>query len=176
MVVAAATGKRKRDGRAKMAKMWVHQDAVDAIVGWLDGGELAWVRGVCRGLRAAAERVHRLRHAGKAPAPRLALTWAGAGRGAGRMQEALRTWVKPMHARNEHVACEAAATAGCLDALVAARANGAPWDSWTCAHAAENGHLAVLQWIHVDLMASPCAGRPCEWAREHRRAATGEDE
>jgi hypothetical protein len=28
-------------------------------------------------------------------------------------------------------------------------ANGCPWDAWTCAGAAEGGHLAVLQWLRA---------------------------
>lgn len=31
-----------------------------------------------------------------------------------------------------------------------ARANGYPWDEWTCAVAARNGHLEVLQWARAN--------------------------
>jgi hypothetical protein len=27
-----------------------------------------------------------------------------------------------------------------------ARENGCPWDEWTCANAAEGGHLEMLKW------------------------------
>ena len=35
---------------------------------------------------------------------------------------------------------------GDLEGLKVARQNGCPWDEWTCAAAAEGGHLPVLQW------------------------------
>ena len=31
-----------------------------------------------------------------------------------------------------------------------ARANGCPWNVWTCAGAAERGHLEVLQWARAN--------------------------
>ena len=33
-----------------------------------------------------------------------------------------------------------------VEIAIWARANGCPWNEWTCANAAEGGHLAVLQW------------------------------
>ena len=35
-----------------------------------------------------------------------------------------------------------------------ARANGCPWDYWTCSGAAEGGHLELLEWA---------AGQGCDW-------------
>ena len=45
-----------------------------------------------------------------------------------------------------------------------ARANGCPWDSYTCHCAAENGHLEVLQWAHSngcpwDAQTTVCAAK-----------------
>jgi hypothetical protein len=31
-----------------------------------------------------------------------------------------------------------------------ARANGCPWDEFTCAYAAEGGHLEMLQWARAN--------------------------
>jgi hypothetical protein len=42
--------------------------------------------------------------------------------------------------------CENAAKEGHLEILKWARANGAPWNEWTCVRAAEKGHLEVLKW------------------------------
>ena len=30
------------------------------------------------------------------------------------------------------------------------RADGWPWDAWTCRWAARGGHLEVLQWLHAN--------------------------
>ena len=41
------------------------------------------------------------------------------------------------------------------------RANGCPWDEWTYAQAAENGHLKVMQWARANgypLDRGTCAG------------------
>ena len=43
-----------------------------------------------------------------------------------------------------------AAENGYLTVLQWAKANGCPWDRWTCASAARNGHLAVLQWARAN--------------------------
>src|SRR5688572_11733673 len=39
---------------------------------------------------------------------------------------------------------------GWLGMLQWARANGCPWDKWTCALAAGRGHLEVLQWARAN--------------------------
>ena len=41
-----------------------------------------------------------------------------------------------------------------------ARANGCPWDEWTCWFAAKGGQLEVLQWAHAN---------GCPW--DHRTCA-----
>ena len=43
--------------------------------------------------------------------------------------------------------CNLAALQGYLNLIKWARANGCPWDEWTCTHAAQGGHLEVLQWV-----------------------------
>ena len=43
-----------------------------------------------------------------------------------------------------------AAEDGRLEVLQWARANGCPWDKWTCERAAEGGHLEVLQWARAN--------------------------
>ena len=42
--------------------------------------------------------------------------------------------------------CAELARAGDLEGLKQARGNGCPWNEDTCALAAHNGHLEVLQW------------------------------
>ena len=42
--------------------------------------------------------------------------------------------------------CDDWARYGHLDCLQWARANGCPWDKWTCSYAAAGGHLEILQW------------------------------
>jgi len=173
------TRKRTRDGEA-VTETWtldVPYDVLELIVKRLDDVELAWVRGVCRGMCAAVHRVHRVRHARKAWVPRVMLTQTGAGRGVERMRMALAKWTEPKSEWRRRGACAAAAAAGCLEALVVARENGCDWnwctcawaargghlavlkwarengcewDSWTCAYAAQNGHLAVLQWARTN--------------------------
>ena len=39
---------------------------------------------------------------------------------------------------------------GHLEVLQWARANGCPWDEWTCHNAAAGGHLEVLRWAHAN--------------------------
>ena len=39
---------------------------------------------------------------------------------------------------------------------------GAPWDGWTCAWAAGNGHLEVIKWLHKK--GAPWDERACAWA------------
>jgi hypothetical protein len=41
-----------------------------------------------------------------------------------------------------------------------ARANGCPWDAFTCVLAALNGHLEVLKWAAVHGMYGPVLGLP----------------
>ena len=43
-----------------------------------------------------------------------------------------------------------AAEGGHLEVLQWARANGCPWDEWTCHNAAAGGHLEVLRWAHAN--------------------------
>ena len=63
---------------------------------------------------------------------------------------------------------EKAAENGHLAVLQWARAQGCPWDEWTCAEAAKNGHLAALQWARAQ-------GCPCTQA-SYRGAARQEVE
>jgi hypothetical protein len=39
---------------------------------------------------------------------------------------------------------------GHLEVLQWVRANGCPWDGWTCSWAAKGGHLEVLQWVRAN--------------------------
>jgi hypothetical protein len=48
------------------------------------------------------------------------------------------------------------ADGGHLHVLQWARANGYPWDVWTCSNAAGRGHLPVLQWLRAN-------GCPWDW-------------
>ena len=63
----------------------------------------------------------------------------------------------------------AAAEGGCLSVLKWARAQGCPWDEWTCAEAAYNGHLAVLQWARDQ--GCPWDEKTCEKAAENGHLA-----
>ena len=42
------------------------------------------------------------------------------------------------------------AARGYMGVIKWARANGCPWDEWTCTNAAEGGHLEVLQWARAN--------------------------
>jgi hypothetical protein len=46
--------------------------------------------------------------------------------------------------------CQAAARSGQLEELKALRADGCPWNNWTCLGAARGGHLEVLQLARVN--------------------------
>ena len=46
--------------------------------------------------------------------------------------------------------CAAAALEGYLNLIKWARANGCPWNEWTCLYAANGGHLEVLQWARAN--------------------------
>ena len=48
-----------------------------------------------------------------------------------------------LHGINDLCIC---GSRGHLEVLKWARENGAPWDEWICAHAAEGGHFEVLKW------------------------------
>ena len=50
-----------------------------------------------------------------------------------------------------------AARRGKIESLTCVRANGCPWDKWTCAAAASGGHLDVLQWARQN---------GCPWDRD----------
>tara|TARA_B110000093_G_scaffold106567_1_gene114601 strand:+ start:96 stop:410 length:315 start_codon:yes stop_codon:yes gene_type:complete len=58
-----------------------------------------------------------------------------------------------------------AAKYGHLEVLQWARANGCPWNKWTCAFAARHGHLEVLQWLRAN--GCPWDGRTRAVARDH---------
>ena len=55
--------------------------------------------------------------------------------------------------------CSWAALRGLLTILQWLRANGCPWDVWTCAQAAEEGNLPLLQWAREN--GCPWDGRTC---------------
>jgi len=42
------------------------------------------------------------------------------------------------------------------------RAEGCPWDEWTCACAAHYGHLEMMQWAHPN--GCPWDWKTCAWA------------
>ena len=46
--------------------------------------------------------------------------------------------------------CRISARSGSLSGLQWARANGCPWDEYTCCDAAEGGHLHILQWARAN--------------------------
>ena len=43
-----------------------------------------------------------------------------------------------------------AAREGHMEVVQWLRANGAPWDEWAIARAAEGGHLEVVQWLRAN--------------------------
>lgn len=77
------------------------------------------------------------------------------------------------HALTSHAA---ALAGGQLEALQWLRANGCPWDSFTCSAAAEGGHLALLQWARAnacawDAWTAACIAKGAnsallQWARD----------
>jgi hypothetical protein len=58
--------------------------------------------------------------------------------------------------------CRAAIRGGHLAVLQWLRANGCSWDERACAYAAEGGHLAVLQWLRAN--GCPWNSQVCSWA------------
>jgi hypothetical protein len=46
--------------------------------------------------------------------------------------------------------CQAAARSGQLEELKVLRANGSPWNKWTCCCAALGRHLDVMQWLRAN--------------------------
>ena len=63
-------------------------------------------------------------------------------------------WARSNDCPWDRMTCAFAAKNGHLDVLQWARANGCPWDELTCVYAAENGHLDGLQWARAN---------GCEW-------------
>jgi len=61
--------------------------------------------------------------------------------------------------------CRNASSQGSLEVIQWARANGCPWDAWTCAYAAKNGHLEVLQWATAN--GCPWDAWTCAYAAEN---------
>jgi hypothetical protein len=59
-------------------------------------------------------------------------------------------WARTHGVPWDEYTCANAAEGGHLAVFQWARANGAPWDEWTCAAAAQGGHLAMLQWARAD--------------------------
>ena len=57
-----------------------------------------------------------------------------------------------------------AAEGGQLEVLSSARANGCPWNEWTCEMAVKGGHLELLQWARAN---------GCPWNRNTRKYASG---
>ena len=53
---------------------------------------------------------------------------------------------------------------GQLEELKSLRADGWPWDKYTCMYAAKTGHLEVLQWARAN---------GCPWDRNTRNCASG---
>ena len=58
---------------------------------------------------------------------------------------------KPLH---KTCICSTIALRGDLEILKWARANGYPWNEWTCSYAAEGGYLEILKWAR---------GNGCPW-------------
>ena len=61
--------------------------------------------------------------------------------------------------------CEAAARTGQLEELKLLRADGCPWDAYTCAVAALGGLMELLQWLHAN--GCPRDANTCTWAAEY---------
>jgi len=126
-------------------------DVIEHIVARVEESELAWVRGVCRGMREAADRRWRVLRAGKKVPQKMQNShvpwkgWRGAVQSVGRMEE-----VPVMSQHWKRVACNRIARYGCLAVLQWARANGCEWDWLTCAWVAQNGDLAMLQWVRAN--------------------------
>ena len=57
--------------------------------------------------------------------------------------------LKKLENRRETIAT-GAAEGGHLEVLQWARANGCPWDEYTCSYAARGGHLEVLKWARTN--------------------------
>jgi len=73
-------------------------------------------------------------------------------------------WAKASRGRWDGWTCALAAQGGHLEALQWAREHGCPWDTWTCRYAAEGGHLESLQWARAH--GCPWDAWTCRYAAE----------
>jgi len=191
------TRKRTRDGEA-VVETWtidIPYDVLVLVVDRVKREDLAWVRGVCRGLRQVVDRKCKI--LGLVGLPRKSL-W-GSACGVGRMREAIEfTRWKPHACYMAAIrgclevvqmvveagafwgvgVCANAACAGHLHVLKWLRENGCPWDRRVCEFAKRFGQPQILEWVHDRPYNTwPCAVMCCEWARErtniHHALLTG---
>ena len=59
-------------------------------------------------------------------------------------------WARANGCPWDQYTCACAAQGGHLEVLQWARANGCPWDEETCTYAAMGGHLEMLQWARTN--------------------------
>ena len=118
-----------------------------------DPADLAVLRGVSRGMRAAVDASGRKI------------------KGLGERCAAERGYLSTLKClrrrgvlKNERLLCAAAARKGDFEALKALRAENFPWDALTCSYAARGGHLEVLKWAREN---------GCPWNEYTCRAAAG---
>ena len=162
--------KRKRVFEAAQLAIAIPNLPFDVVVSHVfrekhlpDPADLAVLRGVSRGMRAAVDATGRkvkefgqydavergyvstlkcLRRRGRLSDERL-LCAAAARSGD---LEALKAMRLVENFPWDEMTCTNAAKGGHLEVLKWARENGCPWDWPTCARAAEGGHLEVLKW------------------------------
>ena len=104
-----------------------------------DPSDLANLRGVSRGMRAAVDATGRkIEEFGE---------WEAAERG---YLSSLKRLRERGRLQDECLLCAAAARNGDLEDLKALRAEDSPWDEETCAGAAKGGHLEVLKWARAN--------------------------
>ena len=113
-----------------------------------DPADLAVLRGVSRGMRAAVDASGRKI------------------KGLGERYAAHRGYLSTLKClrrrgrlKNERLLCAAAARIGDFEALKALRAESFPWDALTCSYAARGGHLEVLKWARAN--GCPWDGETC---------------
>ena len=116
-----------------------------------DPADLARLPAVSRGMRAAvAETGLRFEELGEKDALDLGCL------------SALQRRQRGGHLSSQELLCQAAARCGNLEELKELRADGWPWDKWTCIYAAGGGHLEMLQWARAN--DCPWDANTCEWA------------
>ena len=149
---AGAGGRGPAPGPARTEPLgWAElpRDLLEKVGRAVPAGARLWFRLVCRSWAAAGAGVAQVDGEGL-PRGKVTRTRGADAAASVARAEMVRRVLKGQALNDfERGFCENAAGGGCLSVLKWVRAQGCPWNEWTCARAALNGHLAVLQWARA---------------------------